>query len=105
MMELVEKLRACFFSCSCRGNADRSRLAGGRGGGGKIPYPLAPSPPSCFFLLTDHRGSYLLSKYFITVTKVRCHYLLSCIDVLRAMLHETIYNDDFLILCKTTLQC
>ena len=48
-MELVEKLRSCFFGCSYKGFAGQKPIGertgwGGRGGGDKIPYPLAPSP-------------------------------------------------------------
>ena len=47
-MELVEKLRSCFFGCSYKGFAGQKPI-GERRGGDKIPYPLAPSPASCFF--------------------------------------------------------
>ena len=109
MMELVAKLRSCFFGCSYKGGRQKPigviGGSGGRGGGRKIPYPLAPSPPSCFFPLIDQQGRYLSNKYFIALTTVRCYYLLSCLNVLKVMLQGTICNDDLLILRNTALQC
>ena len=66
MIELVEKLRSCFFGCSYKGFAGQKPIGERRGGGGdKIPYPLAPSPVSCFFFpLIDQQGSYFLNKIF-----------------------------------------
>ena len=88
-MELVEKLRSCFFGCSYKGFAGQKPIGERRGGGDKIPYPLAPSPASCFFFpLIDQQGSYFLNKYFITLTAVRCYYLLSCLNVLKGEVTE-----------------
>ena len=81
-MELVEKLRSCFFGCSYRGVA-RSRL-GGKGVGEQNTLSFSSQPGLMFFFpLIDQQGSYLLKKYFMTLTAVRCYYLLSCLKCLK----------------------
>ena len=88
-MELVEKLRSCFFGCSYKGFAGQKPIGERRGGGGQNTLSFSSQPGLMFFFpLIDQQGSYLLKKYFMTLTAVRCHYLLSCFNVLKGEVTE-----------------
>ena len=89
-MELVEKLRSCFFGCSYKGFAGQKPIGERTGWGGQNTLLSFSSQPGLmfFFPLIDQQGSYLLNKYFITVTAVRCYYLLSCLNVLKGEVTE-----------------
>ena len=89
-MELVEKLRSCFFGCSYKGFAGQKPIGERTGWGGQNTLSFSSQQPGLmfFFPLIDQQGSYLLKKYFMTLTAVRCYYLLSCFNVLKGEVTE-----------------
>ena len=88
-MELVEKLRSCFFGCSYKGFAGQKPIEERRGWGGQNTLSFSSQSGLMFFFpLIDQQGSYLLNKYFITLTAVRCYYILSCLNVLKGEVTE-----------------
>ena len=89
MMELVEKLRSCFFGCSYKGFVGQKPIGERTGWGGQNTLSFSSQPGLMFFFpLIDQQGSYLLKKYFMTLTAVRCYYLLSCFNVLKGEVTE-----------------
>ena len=64
-MELVEKLRSCFFGCSYKGFAGQKPI-GERRGGGQNTLSFSSQPGLMFFFpLIDQQGSYLfIEKIF-----------------------------------------